>query len=124
MAQRLQYLSSRSHELDTINFLSSGKEWFGEEFANTPGRSLTRSFSFNIPNLQVASPVTFITDCLARSVGTGSNFSVLINNQPLQQISIAPVGGGLYDPIARETQAAASTNLSQSNLTLTYNYVP
>ena len=30
------------HELDTINFLSSGKEWFGEEFSNTPGHSLTR----------------------------------------------------------------------------------
>ncbi|HEY1870433.1 MAG TPA: hypothetical protein VGG71_05205, partial [Chitinophagaceae bacterium] len=40
------------HELDTINFLSSGKEWYGEEFSNTPGHSLNRSFSVSIPNLQ------------------------------------------------------------------------
>src|SRR6185436_7691098 len=33
------------HELDTINFLASGKEWFGEEFSNTPGHSISRSFS-------------------------------------------------------------------------------
>ena len=26
------------HELDTVNFLSSGKEWFGEEFSSFPGR--------------------------------------------------------------------------------------
>jgi len=56
------------HELDTINFLASGKEWFGEEFSNTPGHSLTSSFSFNIPNLQTSFPVTVVTDCLARSV--------------------------------------------------------
>ena len=43
------------HELDTINFLSSGKEWYGEEFANTPGHSLGRNFSIDIPNLETAS---------------------------------------------------------------------
>jgi hypothetical protein len=32
------------HELDTINLLSSGKEWFGEEFINAPGKSLKRNF--------------------------------------------------------------------------------
>ncbi len=33
------------HELDTVNFLSSGKEWCGEEFANAPGKTLTRNFA-------------------------------------------------------------------------------
>ncbi|RYF84001.1 MAG: hypothetical protein EON98_09825, partial [Chitinophagaceae bacterium] len=32
------------HELDTVSFLNSGKEWFGEEFSALPGRSLTRNF--------------------------------------------------------------------------------
>ena len=39
------------HELDTVNFLASGKEWYGEEFSNMPGRSLTRNFPVNIPNI-------------------------------------------------------------------------
>ena len=34
------------HEVDTANFLSSGKEWYGEEFSNTPGRSLNATFNF------------------------------------------------------------------------------
>ena len=39
------------HELDTVNFLASGKEWYGEEFSNLPGRTLTRNFTVNIPNI-------------------------------------------------------------------------
>ncbi len=112
------------HELDTINFLSSGKEWYGEEFSNTPGHSLARVFSENIPNLQTNSPVTVVSDCLARSVGASSRFDVSVNNQTIQQINISPVGGGQYDVIAQEAQTVASTNISQPNLSINYSYVP
>ena len=112
------------HELDTINFLGSGKEWYGEEFSNTPGHSLVRSFSFNIPDIQASFPVTVVTDCLARSVGVASRFDVSLNNQPVQQITISPVGGGQYDAVAQETKSVASTNVSQPGLTLNYSYVP
>ena len=112
------------HELDTVNFLSSGKEWYGEEFANTPGHSLTRNFSISIPNLQTASPVVMVTDCLARSVGTSSRFDVSVNNQNIQQINISPVGGGQYDVVAQETQSIANAAVSESNLSIGFNYVP
>ncbi|MFI5186249.1 MAG: type IX secretion system sortase PorU [Chitinophagales bacterium] len=112
------------HELDTINFLSSGKEWYGEEFSNTPGHSLTRNFSFNIPNLQTSSPVTIVTDCLGRSVSISSRFDVSINGQPFQQITVPPVGGGQYDVIAQEIQASSNANVSQPGLSISYNYEP
>jgi hypothetical protein len=112
------------HELDTINFLSSGKEWYGEEFANTPGHSLTRNFSINIPNLQTTSPVTLVSDCLARSVSVGSRFDVSVNGQPSQQVNLPAVGGGIYDLVAQETQSIASGNISQSNFSINYSYVP
>ena len=112
------------HELDTINFLSSGKEWFGEEFSNTPGHSLTRSFSMNVPNLATGSPLTLVTDCLARSYSVGSVFNVSVNNQAVQQISISPVGGGQYDPVALEAQAAANVNVSGSDVSISYTYMP
>ena len=40
------------HELDTVNFLGSSKEWYGEEFSALPGRTLTRNFTVNFPNIQ------------------------------------------------------------------------
>jgi hypothetical protein len=112
------------HELDTINFLSSGKEWYGEEFANTPGHSLTRNFSIDIPNLETGSPVTIISDCLARSIGVASRFDVSINGQALQQITLPAVTGGIYDLVAQEIKNIAVGNVSQSNLAINYNYVP
>jgi hypothetical protein len=112
------------HELDTVNLLSSGKEWYGEEFSSAPGHSLTRSFSVNIPNLQTATPVAVVTDCIARSVAAGSRFDVSLNNQTIQQINIAPVSGGQYDAVAMESQTIASGNVSQPDLSINYAYVP
>ncbi len=112
------------HELDTINFLSSGKEWYGEEFANTPGHSLTRNFSIDVPNLEPGSPVTIISDCLGRSIGVASRFDVSISGQVLQQIILPAVTGGIYDLVAQEIKNIAIGNVSQSNLAINYNYVP
>ena len=112
------------HELDTINFLASGKEWYGEEFSNTPGHSTSRSFSVNIPNLQTSSSITLISDCVARSLNLSSRFDVSINSQPVHQLNIAPVAGGIYDLMAQQAQAATSIMVSQSNLSITYNYTP
>src|SRR5438105_2613931 len=112
------------HELDTVNFLSSGKEWFGEEFANTPGHSLARNFSVNVSNLQAGSPLTIVTDCLARSVTVGSRFDVSINNQLVQQIIVPPIGVGQYDAVAQESQNIANTSTTQPNLSIGYSYVP
>ena len=112
------------HELDTINFLASGKEWYGEEFSNTPGHSLTRNFPITIANVQTSAPVTVVSDCLARSVSVASRFDVSVNNQPLQQITISPVGGGQYDPVAQETKATSGTTVSQPDLSINYSYIP
>src|SRR6187455_3069249 len=76
------------HELDTINLLSSGKEWLGEEFADAPGKTLSRSFSVSISNLLLNTPVTLISNCVARSINVPSRFDVRVNNQLVQQINV------------------------------------
>ena len=88
------------HELDTVNFLASGKEWFGEEFSNAPGKSLTRNFTVSVPNIQNNSPLAFLSNCVARSVGANSRFDIKINNTVVSQVTINPTGGGLLDLFA------------------------
>lgn len=112
------------HELDTINLLSSGKDWFGEEFINAPGKSLTRSFSFSLTGLQLSSPITIISDCIARSVNAASRFEVRFNNQLVQQINIPSTGAGIYDQFAQQARQTTSTTLSQEGLQINYTYVP
>ncbi|HLF47207.1 MAG TPA: type IX secretion system sortase PorU, partial [Chitinophagaceae bacterium] len=112
------------HELDTINLLSSGKEWFGEEFTNAPGKSLTRNFSYSLTGLQLSSPVTIISDCIARSVNAASRFDVQFNNQLVQQINIPSTGAGIYDQFAQQAKQSSTTTLSQENLQINYTYIP
>ncbi|TMI65873.1 MAG: type IX secretion system sortase PorU [Bacteroidetes bacterium] len=112
------------HELDTVNFLASGKEWYGEEFSNMPGRSLSRNFDFNIPNILNNSAATLVTNCIARSVGASSRFDVKLNNQLLQQINVLPVGSSQYNLFAQQATASASTVVSQNNIFVGYSFVP
>lgn len=112
------------HELDTVNFLASGKEWYGEEFSDLPGRSLTRSFPVAIPNIVNGSPVLVQTSCIARSVGAGSRFNVGVNNNSAGQINILPVGTGPYDLFAREGTGIFSLAATQANNNVNYTYQP
>nr|WP_294906300.1 type IX secretion system sortase PorU [uncultured Lacibacter sp.] len=111
------------HELDTINFLRSGKEWYGEEFSNTPGGTLSRSFNLTIQNA-VAGPVQIISSVAARSNGSSSSFVIRANNINVAQHTVSLVGTGTYDPVAAAHELTASFNLSQSSLSLQYNFQP
>ena len=112
------------HELDTINLLSSGKEWLGEEFADAPGKTLSRSFSVSIPNLLLSTPATLISNCVARSINVPSRFDVRVNNQLAQQVSIPSTGAGLYDPFAQQTPQTSDLLLPQESLQINYTYLP
>jgi hypothetical protein len=112
------------HELDTVNFLGSGKEWYGEEFSNIPGRTTTRDFNITIPGLQITQPVTVISNCIARSIGSTSRFDVKINNQQVQSLTIPGTGGGQYDVAAQQLLQTNSATVSQNNLIVNYTYLP
>ncbi len=112
------------HELDTVNFLASGKEWYGEELSSLPGRSLSRNFSITIPGIQTTSPVTLVTNCVARSLAVASRFDATLNGQPFQQIIVPPVGGGQYDLAGQPAQNLTTNLTAQQVLNLTYTYVP
>jgi len=114
----------RFHELDSVNFLSSGKEWYGEEFSNAPGRLLTRNFTVNIDGIQANSPLLLTTNCVARSVGAASKFDVIINNTIAGQITINSTGGGQYDLFARDATVINTAIANQNNIGIGYTYAP
>lgn len=112
------------HELDTVNFLKSGKEWYGEEFTNAPGRTLTRSYTIPLTNLVPGTQVRLVSNVISRSVGNAGRFEVEANGALVLQQPIAPVGTGTYDWIAFPGETATVFNLTQPNLTIGYRYVP
>lgn len=119
-----QFSSRYFHELDTLNFLASGKEWYGEEFSDLPGRSLSRQFSFRSPNPVAASSLLVRTQCISRSVGNASRFDIRVNGGSAQSFDIAPTGAGLYDAFAREATGQFSGTATGEETGIQYNYVP
>lgn len=108
------------HELDTINLLQSGKDWYGEELSALPGRSQ----AFNPPLTGINTPAaTLVSSCAARSVNGTSRFTATINGNPVLQQDIAAVGGTNLDPFAKSSLQAASFNAANTNL-LTYTFSP
>lgn len=103
-----QYTGRYFHELDTLNFLSSGREWYGEEFADAPGKTTRRSFALPFSNTAVGSPVLLQVSAIARSVGAASRFDLQHANNPVGSLAILPTGAGQYDPFAREAEAGFS----------------
>lgn len=118
-----QFSGRYFHELDTVNFLLSGKEWYGEEFSNLPGRSLGRNFNVPATNVVAGSPLSVRTNLISRSAGAGSNFSVGLNSNVIGNMPINPVGTGTYDLFAQQ-QTAIYSGVSAASNTLSYTYAP
>ncbi|HSU27688.1 MAG TPA: type IX secretion system sortase PorU, partial [Chitinophagaceae bacterium] len=112
------------HELDSVNFLSSGKEWYGEEFANAPGKTLSRNFTVNFPNLQNGSTLFLQGSLVARSVGASSRFDIRIDNGALNPVLINPVTGAIYDLFGQSSSFSTSSAAVQNNININFSFTP
>lgn len=112
------------HETDTINFLKSGKQWYGEEFSQTPGNTINRSFSFNLPAVVPGSVLHFKTKLVARSVGAAATFDVRINGATIPPAIIPAVSGNYLEAFASEAVVSGALAASQENIVLNYSFTP
>lgn len=112
------------YENDSVNFLNSGKDWWGAEFSSLPGRSLARSFALDAPGAVAGSPLRLRTRVAARSIGNGSSFRIDLNGQAALQVPVLPVSGIFNDLFAQQSTQTGYTLFSGSGMTFTYTYVP
>ncbi len=119
-----EYDEYYAHELDQVNFLNSGKEWYGEEFGTGPGRQSVRQFNIPLKNVVTGKPLTLYSELIARSAGQYSRFEVRLNNSLVQQLSMAPLPGIAYEPVATPASETAITTAPSSDLTLSYSFFP
>lgn len=108
------------HELDTINFLASGREWYGEEFAEAPGKTLLRSFAIDAGPVVPNTPAILRLSCIARSVGASSRFELNWQNNSIGSLSVLPTGAGQYDLFAREAESEFSFAYQPGNLQMRF----
>lgn len=111
------------YELDTVNLLSSGRQWFGDEFADAPGKNKTRTYLVPVAGI-TADPGLITVNCLARSFNTPGRFQVAVNNQATLSMDMPPVATGPYDQFARTVQSSAPFSTSQQDLSVRFDYTP
>ncbi|MBA2330599.1 MAG: type IX secretion system sortase PorU, partial [Flavisolibacter sp.] len=112
------------HELDSVNFLQSGKEWYGEEFSNLPGRTTLKQFAVPASNVGLNAPITVGASFVSRSINNGSSFQVSLNGQNVLQVPVPAISSGLYESFAREASAFQTLINTQNSLNLSVSYTP
>ena len=112
-----------AHEIESVNFLRSGKQWYGEEFGHTPGSTLNRAFSFHLPALVNGSDLRLNTSVAARSVGAPANFDIRLNGQS-NTVAIAAVSGNYLEAFAVEATTSLTSIATQDNVTVNYTFIP
>ncbi len=111
------------HHYDKINFLKSGRQFFGETFDIL----LQQTFNFSFPNIDFSTPVYIKTRAVARTFAASSmNVRVSGSNVMTLNFTDLPGGPGCYwceyakSPINSDT-TSFSTSLSNFAVDLIYN---
>ncbi|MFN5648048.1 MAG: hypothetical protein ACK458_11070, partial [Sphingobacteriales bacterium] len=111
-------------EKDTINFLQSGKEWYGEEFGTAPGKLQSRDFTVPMQGAVVGAPVAVYTDVVARAAGQYSRFEVRLNRDLIQDIQVSPLPGVAFEPVAIPATQVSTQAATQNTLLLNLAFFP
>jgi hypothetical protein len=105
------------HEEDLVNFVKTGKNWYGEDFNRNP----TRVFTKIINDIDVSQNAIFMADAAGRSSQSNS-FDVSINNNFLLSHNF----GGLslaYDDVYADTNPKSATfSANSARLDVSYVY--
>jgi len=110
------------HEEDLKNFIKSGRGWFGESF----DVNLTRSFSFDFPNL-IPGSARLRSGVAARtstSFSSSSRFVITNNTTTILTHNVPNVGTSYTDDFARTSALSGTFQATTSPLTLTYTFQP
>ncbi len=110
------------YENDLINFLNSGKQWFGEEFSTVNGNFLNRTFNVDFTGLITSQPLTLSVSLSGRSVAANSSFNVAVNNQTVQTINIPAVSGYFLDAYATTAVQINNFTTTQPTLNVAFNF--
>ena len=110
------------HELDSINFLKSGKEWYGEQFYAPSGGTFSREFNLNLNTAVIGESFDLKSNVIGSTSNQSSKMTVAVNNKKILEHSIDPVPGSLISPVANESQLTAKDILSGSGLVIGYQH--
>jgi hypothetical protein len=107
------------HEVENVNFIKSGRQWYGEQFDAT----LSQTFTFSLPNIDITTPVYVKSNLIAHSFSP-SYFKLNYGSQQILQQNVPAVGSSYTSDFAAENVSAATFSASSSTVSLGLTYFP
>lgn len=104
------------HEVDNVNLLKSGREWYGEEFDIQTSYSFDFGFS-NVTN----DPGYLSTRVLAKSLSGATSFSIRKNGSTVESVNVPQVSGG-YNKNAEDELTCTELSFESGNTNIAVNY--
>ncbi|MBC7651225.1 MAG: type IX secretion system sortase PorU, partial [Deinococcales bacterium] len=112
------------YENDLVNFLNSGKEWYGEEFSNINTNNLSRNFMVDLNGLITSQPISLSTNFAARSVLTNSNLVIKANGNTIATVNVPANSGNFLDVFAASVLSQNSFTTTQPSVALNISFNP
>ncbi len=110
------FVDYQFHEVDNMNLLKSGREWFGEEF----DIQTSHSFDFNFSNVaNVAGHLG--TRVLAKSLSGATSFTIRKNGATVESVNVPQVSGG-YNKNAEDEFTCTELSVASGNTNIAINY--
>ncbi len=106
------------HEIDSLNLIKSGREFYGEVF----DVKTSYSYDFSFPNVVSGSIMKLKTSLLARSVGYQTKFKVYANSSLSIDTFVSPCSSSYTDSYAKIVTSQANISpVSALNIRIDYN---
>jgi hypothetical protein len=119
----VDFVDHYRHEIDLVNFLKSGSEWYGEEFDAQKG-NVDKKFSISFPSFIPGSNFVFSSEVIGRSSIKNNLISVSINGRNFFDHVTSPVNSSLIDPVASVSQFSKSGIMNASQMEVAYTFSP
>jgi hypothetical protein len=106
------------YENDSLNFLSSGKQWWGTVFTNvTP----IRNIPFTLPAVPASLKVGVRVAARGLSPGT---FSIEVNGNATGSIPLSAITGNIFEAFATISTGSFPATATTSNIPITLRFTP
>lgn len=110
------------YEKDSVNPGKFGKNWWGDEFNDQPGRYLTRQYAFSFPQTDQGTNATVRVRVGAISYSGTSTMNVYANEKVLQSVNLTQIGQSYSDPVLRISDLSSELQPDGDNLNLRFTF--
>lgn len=102
------------HETDNVNFIKSGRQWFGELFDNIA----TYNFAFSFPNIDMTASATVGVSLASRNLTSSSSYSIVSQTGSATMV-VPATPGDEYNDYAPVGTSCYSFTPNASNVVVT-----